>query len=420
MAKSSFYSGSQGTTVDAPAQGGVSTGDGNASAPSSFYKHGVDYDAIERGDFAGATGPSGPTGASGPTGPTGPTGSAGATGPTGLGATGATGPTGPTGVTGATGPTGPTGPQGSTGNDGGWAYQFNSATSGDPGAGKYLFNHATFGSATAFHISETDGNAADLAAYFAAIDGGSSANKIKVVARKSDGAFFAFFITAALTDVGTYDTFTITPISSGGTISNNDATRLEFSLVGDKGETGATGPTGPTGPQGDAGAVGATGPTGPTGVTGATGPTGPTGVTGATGPTGVTGATGPTGPTGPGNATRSITFVIDGGGATITTGIKGDLRIPFSCTITGVTLLADQAGAIVIDIWKDTFANFPPTDADSITASAPPTLSNPDEESEDTTLTGWTTSISAGDILRFNVDSVTSIQRVTLALSVTT
>lgn len=113
----------------------------------------------------------------------------------------------------------------------------------------------------------------------------------------------------------------------------------------------------------------------------------------------------------------TITFVIDGGGATITTGQKGHLRIPFSCTINRVTLLADQSGSIVIDIWKDTYANFPPTDADSITAAAPPTISGA-QKSEDSTLTGWTTSIAADDILAFNVDSVASIQRVALSLRV--
>lgn len=113
----------------------------------------------------------------------------------------------------------------------------------------------------------------------------------------------------------------------------------------------------------------------------------------------------------------AIPFLIDGGGATITTGIKGDLEIPFGCTILAATLLADQSGSIVIDVWKDTYANFPPADADSITASAPPTISTA-TKSQDSTLTGWTTSISAGDILRFNVDSITTIQRVLVSLKV--
>jgi len=113
----------------------------------------------------------------------------------------------------------------------------------------------------------------------------------------------------------------------------------------------------------------------------------------------------------------SITFIIDGGGSAITTGLKGFLEIPFACTITQVTMSADASGSIVVDIWKDTYANFPPTDADSITASAPPTISSA-QKSQDSTLTGWTKSISAGDILAFNVDSCTTITRVTISLKV--
>jgi len=114
---------------------------------------------------------------------------------------------------------------------------------------------------------------------------------------------------------------------------------------------------------------------------------------------------------------RGIAWVIDGGGAEIATGISGDLEIPFTCTIDQVTMLADQSGSIVVDIWKDTFANYPPTDADSITAAAVPTISV-DTDSQDSTLTGWTTVITEGDTLRFNVDSVTSIEKLTLVLEV--
>lgn len=114
----------------------------------------------------------------------------------------------------------------------------------------------------------------------------------------------------------------------------------------------------------------------------------------------------------------SITFIIDGGGEAITTGEKGHLRIPFACTINRVTMLADRTGSIVVDIWKDTYANFPPTDdPDSITHETPPTISN--QKSEDSTLAGWTIAIAAGDILAFNVDSCTTIKRVTISLKVT-
>jgi len=114
----------------------------------------------------------------------------------------------------------------------------------------------------------------------------------------------------------------------------------------------------------------------------------------------------------------SITFIIDGGGSAITTGIKGALEIPFACTINRVTLLADQSGSIVIDIWKQAYADYPPENANSIVSAAPPTITTA-EKSQDSTLTGWTTAIAAGDCLMFNVDSITTCTWVTLSLKVT-
>jgi hypothetical protein len=117
-------------------------------------------------------------------------------------------------------------------------------------------------------------------------------------------------------------------------------------------------------------------------------------------------------------STRTIEVVIDGGGSALTTGIKADRYVPYACTITAVTMLADQSGSCVVDIWKDTYANYPPTVADTITAAAKPTISAA-TNSQDTTLTGWTTSISAGDTLRFNIDSAATLTRLTLTLTVT-
>lgn len=116
---------------------------------------------------------------------------------------------------------------------------------------------------------------------------------------------------------------------------------------------------------------------------------------------------------------KAIEFIIDGGGSAITTGVKAYLEVPFACTINRVTMLADQSGSIVVDIWKDTYANYPPTVADTICASAKPTITTA-TKSQDSTLTGWTTSVVAGDILGFNVDSITTCTRVTISLRATT
>jgi len=116
----------------------------------------------------------------------------------------------------------------------------------------------------------------------------------------------------------------------------------------------------------------------------------------------------------------AVEFIIDGGGSAITTGIKGDLRIPFACTATAWTLLADASGSIVVDIWKDTYANYPPTDADAMPGSGKEPTITTATNATDTTITDWTTDdIAAGDILRFNVDSATTVKRVTLVLYVT-
>lgn len=116
-------------------------------------------------------------------------------------------------------------------------------------------------------------------------------------------------------------------------------------------------------------------------------------------------------------AIANLHFVIDGGGSAITTGVKGDLQIPFACQILGWSILPDQAGSAVVDVWRDTFANYPPTVADKITGTAKPTLSAA-VAAQSSTLTGWNTTINAGDILRFNVDSAATVTRLTIVLKV--
>jgi hypothetical protein len=126
---------------------------------------------------------------------------------------------------------------------------------------------------------------------------------------------------------------------------------------------------------------------------------------------------------GGGTSTSTVSMVIDAGGSVIPTGSKGYLYIPYPCTINAATMIADRTGSIVVDVWKCTYAEFDsgtthPVAADKITASAPPTITS-DTKSTDTSLTGWTTSVSEGDILAFNVTSATAITRVTLILTVT-
>ena len=116
--------------------------------------------------------------------------------------------------------------------------------------------------------------------------------------------------------------------------------------------------------------------------------------------------------------TVALAYIIDGGVSTIATGNKFGIKVPFACTITNWTIGLNASGSIVIDIWKDTQANYPPTVADTITAAAKPTVTTATTATS-STLTGWTTTIAAGDWLYFNVDSVTTATWANITLTVT-
>jgi hypothetical protein len=112
----------------------------------------------------------------------------------------------------------------------------------------------------------------------------------------------------------------------------------------------------------------------------------------------------------------AIELQFDGAGSAISTGVKMDFEIPFNCTLTGWTILGDQSGSIVIDIWKDSYANYPPVVGDSICGASKPTVSAA-VKGQDLDIADWTgETLTQGDILRFNVDSVSGFTRVTLSL----
>lgn len=123
----------------------------------------------------------------------------------------------------------------------------------------------------------------------------------------------------------------------------------------------------------------------------------------------------------PAKLKRAVGMMIGDGTNVITVGVQGFVSCPATGTITKARMLSSDAavttGSIVVDIWKDTYANYPPTVADTITAAAKPTITT-GIKYEDLVLTGWTKNVTAGDILGFNVDSVTSLKRVTIELTI--
>ena len=111
----------------------------------------------------------------------------------------------------------------------------------------------------------------------------------------------------------------------------------------------------------------------------------------------------------------TINYVLDGGETDIPTGVAGDLVIDFACVLDSWSLLSDETGSIVVDVWKAAYTNFPPTDSDSMCPGHEPAIISGTKAQG--TVSDWTAQfLSAGDVLRFNVVSCTGIYRATLSL----
>lgn len=118
-------------------------------------------------------------------------------------------------------------------------------------------------------------------------------------------------------------------------------------------------------------------------------------------------------------AMRSFGITVDAGSSVINIGLKGMIRVPVNGIIQRWTVMSTDdsvtSGSISISLWKDGFPNFYPTIADSIVGSAPIALTSA-TRAEDVALSGWTRSFNAGDVFAFNVNSVTSLKRVTVVI----
>lgn len=116
------------------------------------------------------------------------------------------------------------------------------------------------------------------------------------------------------------------------------------------------------------------------------------------------------------NAVLPYQIFLGGGG--IVPGLKGFFEIPFPCVIDRWTLLADQSGSAVLDVWRAPYASFPPNSGNSITSGAPPTLSGQRKaQSAAGGMVGVT--LNAGDWLGLNVNSAATVTRLNLSLFVT-
>ena len=112
--------------------------------------------------------------------------------------------------------------------------------------------------------------------------------------------------------------------------------------------------------------------------------------------------------------TRTVNFTMDNGSFDIDTGSKGFLNIDVTGEIEAWTVVSDTVGNIAIDIKKTTYSNFP-DGFTSIVGSEYPILTN-QNKNKDEELTTWNKTITAGDILDFQVLSCSGVQKCSVFL----
>ena len=114
--------------------------------------------------------------------------------------------------------------------------------------------------------------------------------------------------------------------------------------------------------------------------------------------------------------TRTINYVVDYGSSPMTIGDKGSLSIEVSGVIQSWVIVADKIGNLIVDVKKCSYANYP--DVISICGSNNPVLNNQNKNTDDL-LSGWNTTLNAGDILNYEViNTSTNISKFSIALKV--
>jgi len=113
---------------------------------------------------------------------------------------------------------------------------------------------------------------------------------------------------------------------------------------------------------------------------------------------------------------RTIGITVDGAGTVIATGVKGYIVAGFSGTINGWDVVANASGSIVFDVWKVASGSIP-TVANTIAGTEKPTLSS-QQVNSDVALSSWALPVVKGDVFGFNVDSASTVTRVTLTLRI--
>lgn len=115
---------------------------------------------------------------------------------------------------------------------------------------------------------------------------------------------------------------------------------------------------------------------------------------------------------------RGATWVASTGAVTTPTN-DVFVQIPRACTLVEVTIVtAGGPGSCTVDIWKSTFAGFPPVIGGTITGGVPPAIAAGTTYSN-TVLAGWTTAFAQDDILLFRITASSTFTQVAITLRMT-
>ena len=106
-----------------------------------------------------------------------------------------------------------------------------------------------------------------------------------------------------------------------------------------------------------------------------------------------------------------VSIVIGNGSNVPSTGSKGFVvGVPYDCTITGWYITADRSGSCVIDVKR--------SGTSIVGTGNKPTLSS--AQRNHATSSGWTSvAVARYDELEFNLDSASTVQRISLTIEVT-
>lgn len=115
--------------------------------------------------------------------------------------------------------------------------------------------------------------------------------------------------------------------------------------------------------------------------------------------------------------TRIIGAGFDGGGSALVAGATAVtyFTVPYGCTISSWNVTVDT-GTASFDVWKIASGTAIPTSTNTIVAAAPPTIST-GTAANSSTLTGWTTTVTANDIFGVNLSAVSGATKASVTLA---